>query len=259
MPATFSIPLIVVIPGQLITASLWNNEYTNLFNNFIPAGMDDYSSTDLEMQTQTDPFPGGSTSRPTSLQGEIERIRYQFFNILGTTYWYQDPAATIANINTRLTTVETSYLPAGTVSIFYQAAAPTGWTQLTTQNDKALRVVSGSGGVSGGTHVLSTSLSHSHTVNSHTHDLSNHRHISPVANDGSNRPSTAFSSGWPEPSSSVASSYVSATTSATTTGTNNFLKTSVPDNNTSGATSPGTNTQFSGSLAYIDVIICSKN
>jgi hypothetical protein len=38
----------------------------------------------------------------------------------------------------------------GTVSIFYAANAPVGWTKSTTHNDKALRVVSGSGGVSGG-------------------------------------------------------------------------------------------------------------
>lgn len=44
----------------------------------------------------------------------------------------------------------------GTVMLFYQAAAPTGWTKVTTQNDKALRVVSGSGGVAGGTNAFST-------------------------------------------------------------------------------------------------------
>jgi len=42
-------------------------------------------------------------------------------------------------------------MPAGTVVVFYQAAAPTGWTQVTSQNDAALRVVSGTGGTAGGT------------------------------------------------------------------------------------------------------------
>ena len=42
-------------------------------------------------------------------------------------------------------------MPAGTVVVFYQAAAPTGWTQVTTSNDAALRVVSGTGGTTGGT------------------------------------------------------------------------------------------------------------
>jgi len=38
----------------------------------------------------------------------------------------------------------------GTKMPFYQATAPTGWTQDTTNNDAILRVVSGSGGVAGG-------------------------------------------------------------------------------------------------------------
>ena len=37
-------------------------------------------------------------------------------------------------------------LAQGTVSVFFQASAPTGWTKVTTHNDKALRVVSGTGG-----------------------------------------------------------------------------------------------------------------
>jgi hypothetical protein len=41
--------------------------------------------------------------------------------------------------------------PAGVKKLFFQAAAPTGWTKDTTENNKMLRVVSGTGGVSGGT------------------------------------------------------------------------------------------------------------
>jgi len=42
-------------------------------------------------------------------------------------------------------------VPPGSVVLFYQADAPTGWTKVTTQNNKALRVVSGTGGGTGGT------------------------------------------------------------------------------------------------------------
>lgn len=42
-------------------------------------------------------------------------------------------------------------MPAGTVTTFFQAAAPIGWTQLITHDNKALRVVSGVGGGVGGT------------------------------------------------------------------------------------------------------------
>lgn len=41
---------------------------------------------------------------------------------------------------------QTPDIPSGTVMPFYQAAAPVGWTQITTRNDFGLRVVSGIGG-----------------------------------------------------------------------------------------------------------------
>lgn len=51
------------------------------------------------------------------------------------------------------TTLNSKYgiVPQSSVSIFFQASAPTGWTKSTTHNDKTLRVVSGTGGGSGGT------------------------------------------------------------------------------------------------------------
>ena len=49
--------------------------------------------------------------------------------------------------------------PAGTIKLFFQASAPTGWTRIATQNNKALRVVSGTGGGSGGTTNFTTILS----------------------------------------------------------------------------------------------------
>jgi microcystin-dependent protein len=49
-----------------------------------------------------------------------------------------------------------SPIPAGSVILFYQSAAPTGWTQVTTQNDKVLRVVSGTGGGASGTTAFSS-------------------------------------------------------------------------------------------------------
>lgn len=51
-----------------------------------------------------------------------------------------------------------AYMPSGTTAVFYQASAPTGWTQVTTQNDAALRVVSGVGGGGGGTNPFSSAF-----------------------------------------------------------------------------------------------------
>ena len=47
-------------------------------------------------------------------------------------------------------------VPQSSVSIFFQANAPTGWTKSTTHNDKTLRVVNGTGGGSGGTSAFSS-------------------------------------------------------------------------------------------------------
>lgn len=50
--------------------------------------------------------------------------------------------------------------PQGTRKLFFQATAPVGWTQDTSMGgDKALRVVSGTGGVQGGTTAFTTVLS----------------------------------------------------------------------------------------------------
>jgi len=66
----------------------------------------------------------------------------------------------------------------GTIQVFYQATPPSGWTQLVTNNDKALRIVSGAGGGVGGSSSMSTgfNLAHAHTVNSHSHTVNAHTH-----------------------------------------------------------------------------------
>ena len=50
----------------------------------------------------------------------------------------------------------TASIPSGSVLLFYQSAAPTGWTQVTTLNDYDLRLVSGTGGSTGGTTAYSS-------------------------------------------------------------------------------------------------------
>jgi len=53
------------------------------------------------------------------------------------------------------------FAPSGTVCLFYRSTAPSGWTQVTTHNDKMLRIVtvsSATGGGSGGTNTFSTTF-----------------------------------------------------------------------------------------------------
>jgi hypothetical protein len=52
----------------------------------------------------------------------------------------------------------TSIFPTGTATLFQQTSAPTGWTKVTTYNDYALRIVSGSGGGTGGSVAFSSAF-----------------------------------------------------------------------------------------------------
>lgn len=157
-------------------------------------------------------------------------------------------------------------IPSGTIMVFYQAAAPSGWTQVVTQNDKALRVVSAAGGGSGGAAAISTG--HSHTVNSHTHDLGNHTHTTPnhthtlavssAIGNGITTIPVATTDASPAgdllaqtTTAGTAMHRITATTSSGGSGTSG-----APSSNTSGGTAPGTDTSI---MAYVDVIICSKN
>ena len=63
---------------------------------------------------------------------------------------------TFPDATTQTTAATASPIPAGTVVLFYQSAAPTGWTQVTSLNDYDLRLVSGTGGTTGGTTAYST-------------------------------------------------------------------------------------------------------
>lgn len=86
--------------GTVLTAAIYNADHQNHINNHVPEKMDDYSATDGEMQTQTDPYPADTTSKATSLAGELERIRYVMAQITGNTYWYEDPATNLGAIDT---------------------------------------------------------------------------------------------------------------------------------------------------------------
>ena len=75
--------------------------------------------------------------------------------------------------NSEQTTAAVTAFPSGTVMLFVQSAAPTGWTKSTAHNDKTLRVVSGSVS-SGGSVAFSTAFSSSRgiTVDSTTLSIS---------------------------------------------------------------------------------------
>jgi hypothetical protein len=161
--------------------------------------------------------------------------------------------------------------PSGTVMLFYQAAAPVGWTQVTTQNDKALRVVSGTGGVSGGTNPFSTvmaqtvvgnhTLSTAETANAVPVSVSNTITVYPRGSSGLAWPYTSNGNWYPVPVAQTAGGYlVPYTTDAGTSigGGNN----SSGSNTMTGYTQGGGgahNHPITMSIQYCDMILASKN
>lgn len=146
-------------------------------------------------------------------------------------------------------------IPSGTVMLFVQTAAPTGWTKSTTHDNKALRVVSGTAG-SGGSAAFTTafgtpsvsgsvSISVSGTVGNHTltvAQMPSHAH-----NVGTNGCGASFSA------STSSSGIVGPTTYAT--GGNGA------HNHSWSGSGSGSLSSASASInvAYVDVIIATKN
>jgi hypothetical protein len=166
------------------------------------------------------------------------------------------PVAPTAAAGTNTTQIATTafvsaIIPAGTVMLFYQAAAPTGWTQVTTQNNKALRVVSGVGAGTGGSVAFTTafaSQSVTGTVGTSgattltTAQIPSHSHSFTIYQGGDSAPYLAGG----VPQNGV--SYGSQSTDATGSGGSHTH---------TGGTFTGTAINLA--VQYIDVIIASKN
>lgn len=94
-----------------------------------------------------------------------------------TELFYRDSAGTIIQLTKA--GQPAGAIPAGTTMFFGQAAAPTGWTQNVTWNDRVLRVVSGAGAGTSGSWTISGLDADSHVLTitempSHTHGLGSH-------------------------------------------------------------------------------------
>jgi len=147
------------------------------------------------------------------------------------------------------------YLVSGTKMVFYKATPPTGWTQVTTHNDKALRVVSGTGGGAGGSTGFTSAFTHTHanTVTVAGHALSEsempvHKHYS-------------YGDANPSWVGGVMAGYSGQLGSAGGEDVDNYFY------GTSEAGGGGEHTHgISGSITsatiaphYVDIIICSKS
>lgn len=155
--------------------------------------------------------------------------------------------------------------PSGTVMVFAQTAAPTGWTKSTTHNDKALRVVSGAAS-SGGSVAFTTAFASqavagtvgdttltSSQIPSHTHTATvtdpGHTHTMNESVRGTGSANQAGGSGQ-----GIAS--ITPTMASASTGI------SVAISSTGGGNSHThtfTGTAINLAVQYVDVILATKN
>lgn len=82
--------------AEVLTYADLNAEFDNVLTNLTPSGIDDESANDSAAQATSDPYPAAALSKATSLQGEIQQLRYLIKQITGETQWYIDPDLTIA-------------------------------------------------------------------------------------------------------------------------------------------------------------------
>jgi hypothetical protein len=165
------------------------------------------------------------------------------------------PVAPTAAAGTNTTQIATTafvsaIIPAGTVMLFYQAAAPTGWTQVTTQNNKALRVVSGTGAGTGGSVAFTTAFANQ-TV---------------TGTVGTSGATTLTTAQMPSHSHTFAMSNLSCGGGTNPTNYGSFGTAYSLSTDTTGGGGSHTHTggTFTGTainlaVQYIDVIIASKN
>lgn len=79
--------------GTILTASIYNTDHQNHIDNNIPSTIDDASASVGAMQTTTTPGTVGAESLATTLEGEIQRLRYAIKEIKGSAQWYGVPTS----------------------------------------------------------------------------------------------------------------------------------------------------------------------
>jgi len=155
-------------------------------------------------------------------------------------------------------------IPSTTKMIFPQAAAPQGWTQDTTLNDKVLRVVNSAGAGTGGSWTISGISVDSHTLTSA--EMPVHTHVASTSSDGSHRHNVAKRNSSGKTSDTfIQMTDLISTVSVVDPGTdmsNAGAHTHTITVNNAGSGGGHSHTMTIGSAwrpAYVDVIACSKD
>lgn len=152
---------------------------------------------------------------------------------------------------TGLTNTSSLGFPTGTLMLFQQTSAPTGWTKQTTHNDKALRVVSGTAS-SGGTSAFTTVFTNQ-TPTINTSGLSAGATTLSTTQMPSHAHSYSAPSGTTNVSSTPETSVVSGITGSTTGSEGGG------GSHTHSVLGSATSSAITLNVQYVDLIIASKN
>ena len=167
------------------------------------------------------------------------------FTISATTLTFPDGST--------MTTAAQS-IPSGTVTNFFQASAPTGWTKLTANDNASIRIVSGTGGGTGGS-VNFTSAFASQPVGGTTDGTTLSLSQIPSHNHSGVPPAYTIPTG---PSATVVS-VGSAQGSGTLTATPNQSFAVASGGSSGSHNHTFTGTAINLAVKYLDNIMCSKN
>jgi hypothetical protein len=91
--------------AETLSSADLNAEIDNILNNLNGSKVEDYSANTTEMQTTTDPGEVSSESLATTLNGELERLRFVLKEIKGdVAQWYTTGATSLSEISAALGT-----------------------------------------------------------------------------------------------------------------------------------------------------------
>lgn len=238
-----------LVGGELIAGAVYQLIYTTA--GFRILGDSGYTR---KTAVYINPYSGTTAFVVNSANGALALQTNGHNNVTcnadGTTTFAAGISATSVTING----VANQGFASGTRIAFWQAAAPTGWTQITTNTDCMMRVVSTAGGGAGGadsptTMTAANMPSHTHTFTTGT-ESATHTH----ADAGHTHPYTQAAAagtyqGGPYPV------YATGVAANTSTGYAS-LGTQSANHTHSGTTAATGSTNWTPK--YVDMIICNK-
>ena len=212
-------------------------------NSAWPTGTDPVSQGDNHLRLLKAVLKSQFTGGGTGLTAPVTVTASELNNLSGQSNNIAAQFAFVAGITGALGS--TLSAPAGTKMVFYQASAPAGWVKDTTGalNNSMMRVVTSSGGSTGGTYSpIALNWSHTHPTNPHTLTLAQipaHTHTVGSRSSSSINGGGGLTVQQPDTGTTIATSVAGGNGSHTHGNTGTFSDTWTPK--------------------YSNVIICTKS